>query len=104
MLLMIDAIAALLRKFLAPKMSEDELAAALDEQVERCGENLDWRHSVVDLLKAVHMDASLQGRARLARELGCQGFTGSAEDNIWLHGEVLRELARHQIRLPNPAP
>lgn len=58
-------------------------------------ERLDWRHSIVDLLKLIGQDSSLQAREALAASLGYTGaYNGSAEMNIWLIGKVLDELAR----------
>jgi Domain of unknown function (DUF3597) len=58
------------------------------------GKNLNWRSSIVDLMKLVGMDSSLQERKDLAMELGYTGeLEGSAEMNIWLHKAVMRELA-----------
>jgi hypothetical protein len=57
------------------------------------GKNLNWRTSIVDLMKLVGMESSLQERKDLAMELGYTGeLEGSAEMNIWLHKAVLREL------------
>src|SRR4051794_12705457 len=56
-------------------------------------QHLDWRTSIVDLLKLLNIDSSLANRTELAKELG---YTGSASDtssmNMWLHKEVLRKL------------
>jgi hypothetical protein len=58
------------------------------------GKNLNWRSSIVDLMKLVGMESSLQERKDLAVELGYTGeLNGSAEMNIWLHKAVMRELA-----------
>jgi Domain of unknown function (DUF3597) len=58
------------------------------------GKNLNWRTSIVDLMKLVGMESSLQERKDLAMELGYTGeLEGSAEMNIWLHKAVMRELA-----------
>lgn len=58
------------------------------------GKDLNWRTSIVDLMKLVGMESSLQERKDLAMELGYTGtLEGSAEMNMWLHKAVLRELA-----------
>ncbi len=58
------------------------------------GKNLNWRTSIVDLMKLVGMESSLQERKDLAMELGYTGaLEGSAEMNMWLHKAVMRELA-----------
>lgn len=56
---------------------------------------LDWRNSIVDLMKLTGSDSSLESRKALAMELGYTGkLDGSAEMNMWLHAQVMRELAR----------
>lgn len=63
--------------------------------------DLNYRTSIVDLLKLLDMDSSLQNRAELATELGYTGEkNGSAEMNIWLHKEVMRQLATHGGKVP----
>ena len=58
------------------------------------GKDLNWRSSIVDLMKLVGMESSLAERKELATELGYTGeLNGSAEMNIWLHKAVMRELA-----------
>jgi hypothetical protein len=57
-------------------------------------EDLDWRRSIVDLMKLLKLDSSLNARKELAQELGYKGaLTGSAEMNIWLHEQVMQKLA-----------
>ena len=57
--------------------------------------NLNWRSSIVDLMKLLDLDSSLDNRKALATELGYTGAKdGSAEMNIWLHRRVMEELAR----------
>jgi hypothetical protein len=56
--------------------------------------DLNYRSSIVDLMKLLDMDSSLENREELATELGYTGAKdGSAEMNIWLHKEVMRQLA-----------
>lgn len=62
-------------------------------------EPLDWRNSVVDLLKVLDMDSSLAGRQDLADELGYGGpFDGSAQMNTWLHAEVMKRVKSGKYR------
>jgi 3-oxoacyl-ACP reductase-like protein len=69
-----------------------DIDAMLTEMGE--GKNLNWRTSIVDLMKLVGMESSLQERKDLAMELGYTGeLEGSAEMNMWLHKAVMRELA-----------
>jgi len=58
--------------------------------------DLNYRTSIVDLMKLLGLDSSLDNRKQLATELGYTGATdGSAEMNIWLHKAVMRELAKN---------
>ncbi len=69
-----------------------DISARLEEM--SAGKNLNWRSSIVDLMKLVGMESSLAERKELATELGYSGaLDGSAEMNIWLHKAVMRELA-----------
>ena len=73
-------------------ISDVDVVAHLEEM--GAGKNLNWRSSIVDLMKLVGMESSLQERKDLAMELGYTGeLEGSAEMNIWLHKAVMRELA-----------
>jgi 3-oxoacyl-ACP reductase-like protein len=64
-------------------------------------QQLNWQTSIVDLMKLVGMDSSLENRKELARELGYTGDTGdSAAMNIWLHKRVMKELAAHGGKVP----
>jgi dihydroorotase-like cyclic amidohydrolase len=57
-------------------------------------EDLDWNKSIVDLMKLLKLDSSLNARKQLAQELGYKGaLTGSAEMNVWLHQQVMQKLA-----------
>jgi Domain of unknown function (DUF3597) len=57
-------------------------------------EDLDWKRSIVDLMKALKLDSSLNARKQLAQELGYKGaLDGSAEMNTWLHAQVMVKLA-----------
>ncbi|MCM2454957.1 DUF3597 domain-containing protein [Rhizobium sp. CG4] len=73
-----------------------DVAAQLDAAVVTSGQKLDWRHSIVDLMKALGMDASLSERKELAEELGYTGeLNGSAEMNTWLHKALLKKLSEN---------
>jgi hypothetical protein len=68
---------------------------------EKGNPDLNYRTSIVDLMKLLGMDSSLENRKELATELGYKGPTdGSAEMNIWLHKEVMRQLAAHGGKVP----
>lgn len=63
--------------------------------------NLNWRSSIVDLMKLLDLDSSLDNRKELATELGYTGAKdGSAEMNIWLQKAVMRELAKNGGTVP----
>lgn len=80
-------------------ITEVDVIANLEEMA--VGKNLNWRTSIVDLMKLLGMDASLQERKDLAMELGYTGeLEGSAEMNMWLHKAVMRELAANGGKVP----
>lgn len=63
--------------------------------------DLNWRSSIVDLMKLLDLDSSLDNRKALATELGYTGAKeGSAEMNIWLHRRVMQELERNGGLVP----
>ena len=54
-----------------------------------------WKQSIVDLMKLLNLDSSLAARKQLAQELGYTGaLDGSVEMNVWLHKQVMAELAK----------
>ncbi len=63
-------------------------------------DGLNWRSSVVDLLKLVGIDSSYDNRKELATELGDTNYSGSAEDNIALHKAVMKALAENGGAVP----
>ena len=84
----------------APAQSVD-VAPILDKAVATKGEKLEWRTSIVDLMKALDIDSSLSARKELAKELGYTGDTNdSASMNIWLHKQVMTKLAANGGVLP----
>ena len=65
------------------------------------GQQLNWRSSIVDLLKLLGLDSSLQSRKELAAELNYTGDTNdSAKMNIWLHRQVMNKLAANGGKVP----
>ena len=71
-----------------------DVDAVLSAMAQDAGQTLDWRHSIVDLMKLLSIDSSLANRKELAGELGYTGDTGdSAAMNIWLHKAVMTKLA-----------
>jgi hypothetical protein len=84
----------------APAKTVD-VAPILDKAVAAKGEKLEWRTSIVDLMKALDIDSSLAARKELAHELGYTGDTNdSASMNIWLHKQVMSKLAANGGKLP----
>ncbi len=82
-------------------LSGVDVAAVMDRFVSESGQKLDWRVSIVDMMKALGMDSSLDHRKQLAGELGYTGDTNdSATINIWLHKEELKALAANGGTLP----
>jgi len=68
---------------------------------EKGNPDLNYKTSIVDLMKLLGMDSSLENRKELATELGYTGETdGSAEMNIWLQKQVMRQLAEHGGKVP----
>jgi Domain of unknown function (DUF3597) len=83
-------------------LSGVDVAVVMDSFVSESGQKLDWRVSIVDMMKALGMDSSLDHRKQLAGELGYTGDTNdSASMNIWLHKEVLKALAANGGTLPS---
>jgi hypothetical protein len=84
----------------APAQSVD-VAPILDKAAAASGEKLEWRTSIVDLMKALKIDSSLSARKELAKELGYTGDTNdSATMNVWLHKQVMGKLAANGGKLP----
>ena len=78
-----------------------DVAAVLQQMAANQKQQLNWRTSIVDLMKLVGLDSSLENRKELARELGYKGDTGdSAAMNIWLHKQVMNQLAAHGGKVP----
>jgi hypothetical protein len=85
----------------APAGSVD-VAAILDKAVAAQKEKLEWRTSIVDLMKALNVDSSLGARKELAKELGYTGDTNdSATMNVWLHKQMMGKLAANGGKLPS---
>lgn len=78
-----------------------DVNAVLNEMGAKNPEHLDWKKSIVDLMKLVGMDSSLSARKELATELGYTGDqSDSATMNVWLHKEVLKKLAENGGKVP----
>ena len=79
-----------------------DVTAILDDLASKNPEKLDWRNSIVDLMKLVGMDSGLASRKELAKDLNYTGDTSdSASMNIWLHKAVIRKIADNGGKVPN---
>ncbi|MDD1528817.1 DUF3597 domain-containing protein [Bradyrhizobium sp. A11] len=86
----------------ATPMAAVDVAAIVDKAAAaHKGEKLEWRTSIVDLMKALDIDSSLAARKDLAKELGYSGdMNDSASMNVWLHKQVMSKLAANGGKLP----
>ncbi len=84
-----------------PVMSEVDVEKVLQGMEGRGSQPLDWRHSIVDLLKMLGMESDLASRKQLAKELNYTGDTNdSAKMNIWLHEQVMQKLEANGGKIP----
>jgi hypothetical protein len=86
----------------AAPLSKVDVEAVLTKLASETKEKLDWRKSIVDLMKLLKLDSSLSARKELAKELGYTGDTNdSASMNIWLHKQVMQKLAENGGKVPD---
>jgi hypothetical protein len=79
-----------------------DVEAVLTQLASQNKEKLDWRHSIVDLMKLLNLDSSLGARKELAKELHYSGSTDdTATMNIWLHKQVMVKLAENGGKVPD---
>ncbi len=79
-----------------------DVAAVLTDMASKNGQNLNWQKSIVDLMKLLGLDSSLEQRKLLADELGYSGDTNeSAAMNVWLHKQVMTSLAENGGIVPD---
>ena len=82
-------------------LSDVDVTKVLTDLAAKNPEKLDWRKSIVDLMKLLNLDSSLGARKGLAKELGYTGDTNdSATMNIWLHKQVMQKLAANGGNVP----
>jgi hypothetical protein len=82
-------------------MKEVDVEAVLNDLAAKNPQKLNWRTSIVDLMKLVGLDSSLESRKALARELHYGGDTNdSAAMNIWLHKQVMTKIAQNGGKVP----
>ena len=79
-----------------------DVVAQLEQKASAHSEKLNWRTSIVDLLKLLDIDSSLTARKELATELGCPAnlMADSAQMNMWLHKAVLARVAANGGNVP----
>ncbi|HEY8612691.1 MAG TPA: DUF3597 domain-containing protein [Roseomonas sp.] len=79
-----------------------DVEAVLTDMASHNPQKLNWRQSIVDLMKLLDLDSSLAARKELAGELGYTGNTDdSASMNIWLHKQVMQKLAENGGKVPD---
>ena len=82
-------------------MAEVDVEAMLNQKAQQSSEKLNWRTSIVDLMKLLGLDSSLTARKQLAQELHYSGDTNdSATMNMWLHKQVMSKIAANGGKLP----
>jgi hypothetical protein len=82
-------------------LQQVDVAALLDGMAKGNAQKLDWRHSIVDMMKLLGMDSGLAERKALAQELGYTADTSdTAKMNLWLHEQVLHKLADNGGKVP----
>jgi hypothetical protein len=86
----------------APAGQQVDIAAQLEQKAASSGQKLNWRTSIVDLLKLLDIDSSLTARKELATELGAPAsvMDDSAQMNVWLHKAVMQKLAANGGKVP----
>ncbi|MFI3135216.1 MAG: DUF3597 domain-containing protein [Methylococcaceae bacterium] len=86
----------------ATAITEVDVVSKLEGLAAANAEKLNWKESIVDLLKLLGLDSSLASRKELATELGCsaEAMGDSAQMNIWLHKTVLQKLAQNGGNIP----
>lgn len=79
-----------------------DVMSQLEEKAAASAQKLNWKTSIVDLLKLLDLDSSFGARKEMAKELGCpEKLMGdSAQMNMWLHKEVLRRIAENGGNVP----
>jgi Domain of unknown function (DUF3597) len=86
----------------ASGVSNVDVGAVLTRLAAQKKEKLDWRRSIVDLMKVLDLDSSLSARKQLAQELHYTGNTDdSAAMNVWLHKQVMIKLAENGGKVPD---
>jgi hypothetical protein len=83
-------------------MPQVDVSAVLTDMAAKNGQGLNWQKSIVDLMKLLGLDSSLEQRKLMADELGYSGDTNdSATMNVWLHKQVMQKLAENGGMVPD---
>jgi Domain of unknown function (DUF3597) len=86
----------------AAAQAQVDVAAVLTDLASKNKEKLDWRNSIVDLMKVLKLDSGLSARKELAKELNYTGdMNDSARMNVWLHKQVMVKLAENGGKVPD---
>jgi len=86
----------------AAAQAQVDVAAVLTDLASKNTEKLDWRNSIVDLMKLLKLDSGLSARKELAKELNYTGdMNDSARMNVWLHKQVMVKLAENGGKVPD---
>lgn len=86
----------------AKPISRADVEGILQKLAAEQREDLDWRRSIVDLMKLLKLDSGFGARKQLAQELGYTGaLDGSSEMNVWLHRQVMTKLAESGGKVPD---
>jgi hypothetical protein len=86
----------------AKPISRADVETILQKLAAEQREDLDWKRSIVDLMKLLKLDSGLGARKQLAQELGYTGaLDGSGEMNVWLHRQVMVKLAESGGKVPD---
>ncbi|MBU1357485.1 MAG: DUF3597 domain-containing protein [Gammaproteobacteria bacterium] len=82
-------------------MAEVDVEKMLNDMAAKSSEKLNWKTSIVDLMKLLGLDSSLAARKELAKELNYNGdMNDSATMNIWLHRQVMNKVAANGGKVP----
>jgi hypothetical protein len=85
-----------------PAIAQVDVEAILTKLAAQSKEKLDWRRSIVDLMKLLNLDSSHTARKELAKEILFSGdMNDSASMNVWLHKQVMQKLAENGGKVPD---
>lgn len=87
----------------APSRPEQKSVINIENHLDSMpgADRLNWRTSIVDLMKLIGVDSDYDSRKALAQEMGRADYAGKPEDNVWLHQRVMQELANNGGEVPS---